>query len=411
MQDLNSKPVILLIADISGYTQFMLSHQKALAHSQMVVSELINTIVESVGPSLEVAKLEGDAVFMFAVKEHNGTSWETTGPRISEWLLRVFEVFNNKVAELRAYSICKCNACANIDNLRIKVIVHSGETLFHKIGAFYELAGVDVITVHRLLKNSIKADQYLLMTEDATRDLTLPDDIERTESEEVYDVGTLKTHVCFPSTSSDYAPDPSEPFSQSSVAVEILRHEIRQEYCEVANNPEKGFHFHLGRPLTEIVEYPEAWLKSIPESAIESFAGTGSPLSLGEIRPGERVVDIGCGAGLDSLIAANFVGPNGQVIGLDMTPDMLEKARSSAAEMGLNHVEFRDGYAENLPVPDGWADVVISNGTINLSPHKPTVFQEIYRVLKPGGRLQVGDIIVHEAVPEAMKRDIELWSS
>ena len=217
-------------------------------------------------------------------------------------MLRVFEVFNNKVAELRAYSICKCDACANIDHLRIKVIVHSGEALFHKIRTFYELAGVDVITVHRLLKNSIHADQYLLMTERATRDLTLPDDIERIESEEVYDVGTFKTHVWFPSASSDYAPDPSEPFSQSSVAVEILRYEIQQEYCEVANKPERGFHFHLGRPLTEIVEYPEAWLETIPESTIESFAGTGNPLSLGEIGPCEHVVAIGCVAGVGGLL-------------------------------------------------------------------------------------------------------------
>lgn len=151
MQDVALKSVILLIADISGYTQFMLSHQKALVHSQMVVSELINMIVQSAEPSLEVAKLEGDAVFMFPVKEYTETSWEATEPRISEWLLRVFELFNNKIAELRAYSICKCDACANIDQLRLKVIVHSGETMFHKIGTFYELAGVDVITVHRLL--------------------------------------------------------------------------------------------------------------------------------------------------------------------------------------------------------------------------------------------------------------------
>jgi ubiquinone/menaquinone biosynthesis C-methylase UbiE len=151
-------------------------------------------------------------------------------------------------------------------------------------------------------------------------------------------------------------------------------------------------------------------LATIPESTIESFAGTGNPLCLGAIQPGEHVVDIGCGAGLDSLIVANLVGPQGQVIGLDMTPDMLRKATKSAEEMGLNHVEFRDGYAESLPVPDGWADVVIPNGVFNLSPHKPTVFQEIYRVLKPGGRLQVGDIVVAEEVPEEAKRDIELWS-
>ena len=154
-----------------------------------------------------------------------------------------------------------------------------------------------MLTVHVLLKNSIHADQYLLMTERAPRDLTIPDDIERIENEEVYGVGTLKTHVWFPSASSDYAPDPSEPFSQSSVAVEILRHEIRQEYCEVANNPERGFHFHLGRPLTEILDYPEAWLETIPEGAIESFAGTGNPISLWEIGLVGLVFDTSCVAG------------------------------------------------------------------------------------------------------------------
>jgi arsenite methyltransferase len=408
-QDVVERGAVLVIADISGYTKFMLSHQKALVHSQMIISELLNTIVGSADSVLEVAKLEGDAVFFFAYKKDESPQRDSE-PEISEWAIRVFEEFNEKVAELLAYSICKCDACASIGGLQLKVIVHSGEILPHKIGPFYELAGLDVIIVHRLLKNSVEADQYLLVSDSTINALSFPADIEMTGFEEVYDVGTVKCHVHYPSTVAKYVPDPSEPFTQSSVAVEILRHEIRQEYCQVADNPEKGFHFHLGRKLAGIVEYPEAWFDNIPERTVESFAGTGNPLSMGEAQTGEHVVDIGCGAGLDSLIASKCVGPEGRVIGLDMTPEMLEKARSSADEMGATNVEFKDAYAESLPVPDGWADLVISNGAINLSPHKPTVFQEINRVLKPGGRLQIADIIVQKMVPEEAKRDIDLWS-
>ena len=290
------------------------------------------------------------------------------------------------------------------------MVVHTGDVLPHKIGPFYELVGLDVIVVHRLLKNFVAADQYLLMTDDAIGLLPVSVDLDTTEIEEEYDVGTVNSHVYFPPIESDYMPDPSEPFSQSTVAVEILRHEIRQEYCEVANNPQKGFHFHLGRALTDIVEYPDAWLEPIPERSVELFAGTGNPPGLGEIHSSENVLDIGCGAGLDSLIAANSVGPTGHVIGLDMTSEMLETARLSAADMGLENMKFQDGYTESLPVPDGWADVVISNGGINLSPHKPTVFDEIYGVLKLGGRLQIGDIIVQIKIPEEAIRDIDLWS-
>ncbi len=410
MQDVAERAAILVIADISGYTKFMLSHRKSLVHSQMIISELLNTIVQSADTVLEVAKLEGDAVFLFAFKQEGEVSWDATRPGISAWTTRVFDEFNRKAAELRAYSICKCTACDSIDHLRLKVIVHTGDILPHKIGPFYELAGLDVIVVHRLMKNSVTADQYLLMTDDAIELLPPPIDLDATEIEEVYDVGTINSHVFYPPIESDYNPDPAEPFSQSTVAVEILRHEIRQEYCEVAINPQKGFHFHLGRALTNIVEYPDDWLESIPERSIESFAGTGNPLSLGEIHSGENVLDIGCGAGLDSLIAAKSVGPSGHVIGLDMTPEMLEKARLSASDMGFDNVDFQDGYAESLPIPDGWADVVISNGAINLSPHKPTVFDEIFRVLKPGGRLQIGDIIVQIKIPEEAIRDIDLWS-
>jgi arsenite methyltransferase len=192
--------------------------------------------------------------------------------------------------------------------------------------------------------------------------------------------------------------------------VNTLRRAIREEYAEVATIPEKGFHFHTGRPLARMLEYADEWLEGIPESSIESFAGTGNPFSLGELRPGERVVDVGCGAGIDSLIAAKKAGPDGQVIGVDMTPSMLEKARQGAKEAGLRNVEFREGYAEELPVEDGWADVVISNGVLNLMPDKAAALEEMSRVLKPNGRLQIGDILVQKAVSESAKRKIDLWT-
>ena len=192
--------------------------------------------------------------------------------------------------------------------------------------------------------------------------------------------------------------------------VDTLRRAIREEYAEVAANPEKGFHFHTGRPLARMLEYADEWLEGLPESSIESFAGTGNPFSLGELRPGERVVDAGCGAGMDSLIAAKKVGPDGRVIGVDMTQSMLEKARQGAKEAGLKNVEFREGYAEELPIVDGWADVVISNGVLNLMPDKSAALEEMSRVLKSNGRLQIGDILVQKAVPESAKRKIDLWT-
>ena len=191
---------------------------------------------------------------------------------------------------------------------------------------------------------------------------------------------------------------------------EVLREAIRGEYEVVAEDPNKGFHFHTGRPLARILGYQDAWLEGIPEASIESFAGTGNPFSLGEIGVGERVVDVGCGAGIDSLIAAIMSGETGQVVGVDMTPAMLEKAKGSAAAAKLLNVEFRAGYGESVPVPDAWADVVISNGALNLMPDKVAVLREMARVLKPNGRLQLGDILVAKEVPQGAKEDIDLWT-
>lgn len=198
----------------------------------------------------------------------------------------------------------------------------------------------------------------------------------------------------------------------ASIPLDILelRQAIRGEYAAVACTPEQGFHFHTGRPLAHLLGYDDAWLDGIPEGTLASFAGTGNPFRLGTLQPGERVVDVGCGAGLDSLIAARMVGEEGSVIGVDMTPAMLAKARTGTAEPGLANVAFRDGYAEALPVPDGWADVVISNGVLNLVPDKLAAVEEMARVLKPGGRAQIGDILVQKAVPRSAKRQIDLWT-
>ena len=193
------------------------------------------------------------------------------------------------------------------------------------------------------------------------------------------------------------------------VDVVVLRREIRDEYKEVADHPDKGFHFHTGYQLAELLGYDDALVSTLPKGAVESFAGTGNPFTLGVIGRGARVVDVGSGAGIDSLIAGRLVGPEGHVIGVDMTAEMREKASGAAAESGLSQVEFREGYAEKLPVEDGWADVVISNGVVNLCPDKLGVFKEMNRVLKPGGRIQIGDILVQTAVSEDAKRDVSLW--
>lgn len=192
--------------------------------------------------------------------------------------------------------------------------------------------------------------------------------------------------------------------------VEELRTAIQQEYACVAFEPQRGFHFHTGRPLARMLGYMDEWLDGVPEYAIESFAGTGNPFRMGLLRPGEQVVDVGSGAGMDSLIAARMVEPFGKVVGVDMTPEMLEKAQRAASEAGIENVEFRAGYAEALPIEGGWADVVISNGVLNLMPDKEIALREMARVLRPGGRLQIGDILVQKALSNEDRARIDLWT-
>jgi SAM-dependent methyltransferase len=196
----------------------------------------------------------------------------------------------------------------------------------------------------------------------------------------------------------------------SAVDRDELRRRISEKYRDVAVNPALGFHFHTGRPLARMLGYPDAVIDLLPPGTVDSFAGTGNPFLFGDLAAGETVLDIGCGAGFDTLIAARQVGLGGRVISVDMTEEMRSKARDGAHALRFSNVDVREGYAESLPVADGSIDVVISNGVINLCPDKQAVFREMSRVLKPGGRIQVGDILVHREVPQDAKDDIELWS-
>ncbi|MEO7803903.1 MAG: methyltransferase domain-containing protein [Actinomycetota bacterium] len=198
--------------------------------------------------------------------------------------------------------------------------------------------------------------------------------------------------------------------SEIKVDVEHLRMEIQSKYKEVVEHPDATFHFHTGLDATTKVGYKKEWLEGIPKQTIASFAGVANPFHWGLPLPGEHVVDIGSGAGLDSMIAAHAVGPNGRVVGVDMTPEMLDRSRASAKEALLDNIDFLEGFAERLPVAEGWADVVISNGVLNLVPDKVTAYKQIFRALKPGGRIQIADICVDRPIPESALHDIDLWT-
>ena len=190
----------------------------------------------------------------------------------------------------------------------------------------------------------------------------------------------------------------------------VLREQVREKYRAVAVDPDATYHFHTGRSLADRLGYDPTIVDTLPDRAVESFAGVANPFSLRTIAPGERVVDIGSGAGFDSFVAAHHVGPAGEVVGIDMTDEMLAKASATADLLELSHVAFRHGFAEDLPVDDGWADVVISNGVINLCADKRAVFDEIHRVLRPGGVLQFADIANGRPVPIEAIRDVDLWT-
>jgi SAM-dependent methyltransferase len=194
------------------------------------------------------------------------------------------------------------------------------------------------------------------------------------------------------------------------VDVEVLREEIRKTYTEVSSAQDKEQIFPTGRAWARDLGYPEQELSRIPDASVESFAGVANPWTLGRVESGEVVLDLGCGAGTDLLIAAQMTGPAGRVVGVDMTPAMLAQARASATAMGLNNVELHQALIESLPVEDASIDVVISNGVIDLVPDKEAVFDEIDRVLRPGGRLQIADVEIRHEVSEDARKRIDLWT-
>ncbi|MDQ5821058.1 MAG: methyltransferase domain-containing protein [Actinomycetota bacterium] len=196
---------------------------------------------------------------------------------------------------------------------------------------------------------------------------------------------------------------------ETGVDVDLLKTEIKKTYASVSTEPDKDFVFPTGRAWAVDLGYPDE-LANVPEAAVQSFAGVANPVSLGRLQPGERVLDLGSGAGTDSLVAAQMVGPSGRVTGIDMTPEMLEKARQAGNEMGAENIEFVEGEVESLPFADASFDVVISNGVIDLVPDKDAVFGEIFRVLEPGGRIQLADVTIQNPVSEEGKRDIDLWT-
>ncbi len=189
-----------------------------------------------------------------------------------------------------------------------------------------------------------------------------------------------------------------------------LRLEIQKHYAEVATSPDHEFHFHTGRDAARQVGYDDAIIEDIPDEAIASFAGVANPFYFGLPRSGEIVLDVGSGAGVDAMIAAKAVGPEGRVIGVDMTPEMLDAARRNSDRMGLGNLEFRAGLIERLPVDAESVDLVISNGVLNLMVDKHGAYRQIERVLKPGGRFQIADICVDKPVSEGAKRNIDLWT-
>lgn len=202
--------------------------------------------------------------------------------------------------------------------------------------------------------------------------------------------------------------EPIDPVD--AIDVVQLRRQVREKYLEVAHRPAQEYHFFTGRLAAEHVGYPAEVLDGVDERTVEAFAGVANPFHWGLPGRGETVVDVGSGGGFDAILAAQAVGAEGRVIGIDMTPEMLDRAAAAAAALGLTNVEFREGLAEELPVPDESVDVVISNGVLNLVPDKGDAYGEIFRVLKPHGRFQIADIGVDRPVPEGVQRDIDLWA-
>lgn len=278
-----AEPVLLIIADISGYTRYMTANAKTLSHSQTIITELIETLLRAVKLPMEVAKLEGDAVLLFCRKDHPAFSWTEARRIVAQTLLTFFNEFNRTVGELSESTVCTCRACVHIESLRLKVVVHAGEALFHRVLNFQELAGTDVILVHRLLKNSVKANQYLLLTETARRDLDLPAELELIPGSETYDdIGTVNTLT--------YLPDGNHAETRAS-----------RGWVESKNRTTRPFRIRFTRAWRL---YRRLWFSPLKIA--------GGPRQLGHAQSPTATTSLGrAGLGLLTLLLTPFMLPVG----------------------------------------------------------------------------------------------------
>lgn len=198
---------------------------------------------------------------------------------------------------------------------------------------------------------------------------------------------------------------------KTTVDVDELRGRVQDVYREVAEHPDRGFHFEVGRELALRLGYAPEWLDRVATRAVDSFAGVGCPFTVAEVQPGERILDLGSGSGMDACVAAVLAGPDGTVTGVDMTEAQLEKARRATLDAGLTNVRYVKGYIESPPVEAAGADLVTSNGVINLAADKARVFAEIFRILAPGGRMAVSDIVSERALTDEIVCDASLWAA
>lgn len=405
---MSAQDVAMLIADISGYTRFTVEHGKAIAHSQSIVTELLQAIVAQARAPLKVSKFEGDAVFMYAVKNDAETP-EKLQQAMRESVEAMFCSHAQLVASLAGRMICRCAACKNLGDLKLKIVVHSGSAMLIEMGQT-ELQGLDPIVIHRLLKNNVDSDEYLLLTATAKEDIEPIADMPFVESIETYgDIGEVPVWVGDPTCILNAEHCELVDVEESELPWEMLRGEIKEEYADIVSDPHRDFHFHTGLTEATKCEYPNEFISSVPSFALTAFLGTGNPFAMGEMPEGANVIDIGCGAGMDLTIASRQIGPKGRVIGIDMTEAMITAGRKTIEEAGLENAEVREGYAEHMPIEDEWADVIISNGAFNLCPDKPKVLAEMFRVLKPGGKIQIGDIIVPRPLRFDERQNIDLW--
>jgi hypothetical protein len=233
------RQAVFVIADISGYTKFIFSNEKEIAHSQIIIRELITTLLGEVNLPLRLIRIEGDAIFLYAIKDDPEYSWDTASKNLVSSLLAFFRVFSNKLAELTIHKICSCTACVNIEQLKLKAVVHSGLAAFYRINEHQELTGTGPIIVHWLLKNSVEAEEYILLTESAYNQLVLPGGKVEPGEETYDDIGAVKTYVYHPPEPEPYVP--SADAKPPPIFMEALRSEVSQEYAQVARSPERGF--------------------------------------------------------------------------------------------------------------------------------------------------------------------------